>query len=96
MAACRALPSLYLSQKETKRGSVHVLCIYVKHHVENDSIPCFPSLHWSTANQQMLQTISQSPGFLIHTPSTPRRKTLYIVECWGPEHSCRQDVVLCA
>lgn len=51
VAACLALPHFFFSlpslcfpQKETKKGSISVLRMYVKYHVENDFIPRFPSL----------------------------------------------------
>lgn len=57
--------SLYLPQKETKRGSVNALRVYVKYHLENDFIPRFPSLRQTSSKQQIHQTIKEPPGFLI-------------------------------
>lgn len=64
-----SFPSLYFPQKETKKGSINALRIYVKYHVENDFIPRFPSLLWTSSKQEILQALRQSAGFLIPAPS---------------------------
>lgn len=57
-------PSLYFPQKETKKGSVNALRMYVKYHVENDFIPRFPSLLLNfikTTNSSGSQTVCWLP-----------------------------------
>lgn len=100
MAACLAFspplffpPNFCLPQKETKRGSINVLRIYVKYHAENDLIPRFPSFalnFFKTTNSSDYQ----SPGFLIRAHFAPRRKKLYVVERPGPEYSFKRGMVL--
>lgn len=90
------LPSLCFPQKETKKGSISVLRMYVKYHVENDFIPRFPSLLWTSPKQQILQTLRQSAGFLIHARFAPSRKKLRVPERQRPGCSFRQGMVLCA
>lgn len=76
-------PSLRFPQKETKKGSINVLRIYVKYHVENDFIPRFPSLLWTPPKQQILRALRQAAGFLMHAASRTQLRVPEVRSC-GP------------